>query len=202
MNLLYKVLDNPYIYLLSQAVLAPGSKMFIKRMLNPLVAKMKPEHKILDVGCGPSSILNDYGISPDGVDISESYINLFNLNKCGNGYVSSSEHLPFQSDAYDYVFNFGLLHHLSDESLSKTVAEMIRTTKNGGVIVVIDAVFPENKWKNPIAHYIRQYDRGQHVRHQHEQQELLSTFGNWEITRHLSSFTGLELLLCVLVMQK
>ena len=201
-NFLYKILDNPYIYLFSQLVLAPGSKIFTKRILNPLVTNMKPEQKILDIGCGPNSILNKYGISPDGVDISESYINLFNLNKCGKGYVSSSECLPFKSDVYDYIFNFGLLHHLSDDSLCKTVGEMIRTAKNGGVIIVIDAVFPKNKWKKPFAYLIRKYDRGLYVRHQYQQQNLLSKFGNWEITRHPYSFNGLELLLCILIVKK
>lgn len=54
---IFRVLDLPRIYRLSQVVLAPGAQRAITRKLGEYTTLFPAAHRILDVGCGPSSWL-------------------------------------------------------------------------------------------------------------------------------------------------
>jgi ubiquinone/menaquinone biosynthesis C-methylase UbiE len=69
-NLFYKILTNTYIYICFQRLMSATyvRKKFVKNHI-------KKGYNVLDVGCGPSSILNDLPkINYYGYDINSSYI--------------------------------------------------------------------------------------------------------------------------------
>ena len=194
---LYTILEIPIIYKISQFILAPGSRKLVFNQLKPYLSKNR-DLKCLDVGCGPLSKCNEFGIYPDGIDLSKDYIEKFNQSGSGNGYVSSSEVIPFDDNTYDIVYCFALLHHLDDKALLKTVSEMIRVAKKNGKIVITDAIYPKNKWDNILAHVIRKYDRGKYVRTEDRLTQLLNkSMVTWKTKRIIVSYTGLESLLCI-----
>jgi len=84
----------------------------------------------LNCGCGSGSQKDLFGPSV-GVDIS--FENIRSLVKAGGqGVVADMEFLPFKNHAFDLVYGFGILHHLSD--IKRGVSEATRVLKNGGCI--------------------------------------------------------------------
>ena len=76
-NFIYKILSYPFIYILSQKIMS--SLSFNEAIVKKYVKKKNIN--ILDVGCGPTDILESLdNINYYGYDINESYIN-FAKNK-------------------------------------------------------------------------------------------------------------------------
>jgi SAM-dependent methyltransferase len=84
----------------------------------------------LNCGCGNGSQKDLFGPSV-GVDIS--FENIRSVVKAGGqGVVADMEFLPFRDHAFDLVYGFGILHHLSD--IRKGVSEASRVLKKGGYV--------------------------------------------------------------------
>lgn len=84
----------------------------------------------LNCGCGGGEQKDIFGPSV-GIDIS--IANVRSLVKAGGqGVVADMEFIPFKDEAFDIVYGFGILHHLSD--IKKGVSEATRVLKKGGYI--------------------------------------------------------------------
>jgi len=84
----------------------------------------------LNCGCGNGGQKDMFGPSI-GMDIS--FENIRSLVKeGGEGVVADMEFLPFKDQAFDLVYGFGILHHLSD--VRKGVLEASRVLKRGGYL--------------------------------------------------------------------
>lgn len=150
---------------------------------------------MLDVGCGPFSLLWRLALKPVGVDRSTARIRAYRSG--GLGCVGSAAALPFAAGTFDAVASLGMLHHLGDDEAARALAEMRRVTKPGGPVVVFDAVLPEPAWRRPLAWAIRQADRGGFMRGEAALCELLSVAGTWHVDRFTYAATGLEGVVCV-----
>jgi len=84
----------------------------------------------LNCGCGRGGQEDIFGPSI-GIDISFENIRLL-IQRGGQGIVADMEFLPFQNNAFDIVYGFGILHHLND--IPKGVLEATRVLKQGGHI--------------------------------------------------------------------
>lgn len=111
--------------------------------------RIKPGDKVLDVGCGPGtdtiplaqyvgSTGEVYGVDNDSMMIADAEkrteqagIKLWVTHKQAEAYS-----LPFESDYFDSCRSERLFQHLLNPAL--VLAEMIRVTKSGGWIVVLD----------------------------------------------------------------
>jgi SAM-dependent methyltransferase len=194
-DLLYRILDRPSVYRLQEALLAPGARARITRILAETVGGLPPQALLLDVGCGPSSWLFRLGLHPIGVDLSPAYLREY-VREGRHGVAASADALPFRPGCFDGVWSIGLLHHLPDEVARKAVGEMMRVCRPEGRVVVFDAVLPEHVWRRPLAHLIRRLDRGRFMRSEPELRGLLSDSSVWRCERLTYAATGLEGLLC------
>ncbi len=84
----------------------------------------------LNCGCGRGGQEDIFGPSI-GIDISFENIQSL-IKRGGQGVVADMEFLPFRDQAFDLVYGFGILHHLSD--IKKGVSEATRVLKKGGHI--------------------------------------------------------------------
>ena len=190
----YRLLDFPVVYKAAFGLLAPGMSAALVRMTKDLVSRGGLREPVLDVGCGPDSLLQRVGMDPVGVDISPRYARA--LRERGLASVcASAELLPFASGSFATVWSLGLLHHLSDDLAQTALAEMLRVA-GGGDVVVIDAVLPHSAWSRPLAYAVRRLDRGGHVRTQAKHETLLPRSREYSLVRETCSAIGHEVTIC------
>jgi len=146
---LYRLLEFPFVYNLSQWILAPGAGFFLKKHFYSLFSQSRG--LILDVGCGPAlNTLSAQG-TICGVDINFEYVKRYANSPRQKGIVASAVAIPFRKDVFEESRCFGLLHHLSKEAASMTVREMVRCTRPQGRIVILDNVWPRRAFLRPLA---------------------------------------------------
>ena len=193
-NTIYRQFEKPWIYRLSQFILAPGSKKATTQRIKQLLKQLPTAHRILEIGCGPSSFLWQMGLHPIGLDLSHVYTLTFHHHgyEVING---SAVALPFLDRSFDGVWSIGLLHHLSDGEAQQAVIEMMRICLPGGYIVIFDSVLPNPSWRRPVAYFLRRVDRGRFVRREEEIKNLLPLNRCFKMERITYSLNGLEAML-------
>lgn len=207
MSFFYKLLEIPVFYTLSQLLLNLGSRLLTKKQYSKIFKGSSGA--VLDVGCGPALATPQPDGIIAGVDINSRYVKKFidtdtNLqfipNKSGKnirfGVIASADFLPFLDSVFDECRSLGLLHHLCTESTINVVKEIIRCTRLGGHIIILDNVWPRRAFCRPLAWLIRRFDRGKYVRTEDNLFDLVNRAyqGKWEKQRFLYSFTGLEII--------
>lgn len=178
---IYKILDIPFFYKLSQIIFAPGKPLFMKKIwATAFDVNLSP---VLDVGCGPKLI----GPRPKGelygVDISAQYLTSFvkDAERFGSQdnqskvivKECSATSLPFQDDFFLEIRSNGFLHHMSDDDVKMSAKEMYRCLSPGGHLVVLEDVWPKSKLTRPVAWLIRRFDKGDFMR---TESELVKVF--------------------------
>ncbi|PQE13898.1 O-methyltransferase protein [Rutstroemia sp. NJR-2017a BBW] len=109
---------------------------------------LKPNHRVLDLGCGPGSITADIAaLVPEGsvigLDYGESVVEIANakakelsLSNC-SFQVGDVMSLPFEDDSFDVVHTHQVLIHLPDPV--GALKEMRRVCKKGGFVACREA---------------------------------------------------------------
>jgi len=188
-------------YRLFQALLAPGAKRHILKVIAPTIGEGSKVKNSLDAGCGPDSYLFSLGLDPVGIDISGQFLAAY--HKKGKGRkacLASADKLPFKDASFDLVWSCGLLHHLPAEAAGQAIAEMGRVCSREGTIVLFDAVSPRSFSARPLAWLVRRIDRGRFMRTEEQVAALLDPRRTWKVERRTYTLTGLEGL--VMVCQK
>jgi ubiquinone/menaquinone biosynthesis C-methylase UbiE len=108
------------------------------------ICKIKSDTKILDVGCGISTVLHfvegkRYGIDPLACEYKRFYTYPEGIN-IQNGF---GEEIPFPNEYFDVVFCSNVLDHVSDPA--KTIEEIKRVLKSKGYFVLTVEIFEKNK---------------------------------------------------------
>ena len=194
---LYRVLEQPSVYRAVQRALAPGAEAGFAVHLRRMVARLPAAQRVLDVGCGPSSVLWAVGLRPIGLDLLTSYTASFAANH-EPAVTASASALPFPHDSMDAVWSIGLLHHLPDEVARRAIREMVRVTRPGGAVVLFDGVLPRTTWQRPHIWLQRRLDRGRHMRSGQALKALLPEPDRWYCHRVSYSTIGHEGLFCSL----
>ena len=89
----------------------------------------------LDVGCGRGEIVkvaSDLGWSAKGCDISKPYIDYAKKKNEVDVFAGTVEELKFPENSFDFVSLVEVIEHLYEPR--KTVAELHRITKKGGIV--------------------------------------------------------------------
>jgi ubiquinone/menaquinone biosynthesis C-methylase UbiE len=97
--------------------------------------------RILDIGCGPCGSLEwaDMAAERIGLDpLADDYRKLGASNHKMRYVSAHSESIPFPDGYFDVVCSFNSLDHVS--SLERTIAEVIRVVKPGGLFLLLSEV--------------------------------------------------------------
>ncbi len=176
----FNFLEDPRLYKIVQFIAAPGAaKALIRQLLRQRGDRIRPG-RVLDVGCGPVSLLEQLQIDPVGVDASPSYTQAF-VGRGRTAIVGTADALPFRDGVFDEVWSFGL---------------MIRATREGGWTTVFDAVLPSPTILNWLPYFLRRMDRGRHVRSETDNRLLFPERDGWSMRRFRYTYTGLEGVVC------
>lgn len=190
---LYRIFRAPAIYRVAQKVLAPGARKATDRLMADIAPdRFPPGALLIDVGCGPESRLARHaGRAVLGIDVSLTAIR--GVAEAGSlAVVGDSTRIPCRNDAAQEVWCFGLIHHLSDAAARATIEELLRICDPYGRVIVFDAVLPRKPLLRPLAYLLRRLDRGRFVRDEGALRVLFPE-GQWSISRHAYTVTGLEL---------
>ena len=113
--------------------------------------------RALEIGCGMGTLLHQWveqGTRITGIDISEAAVEqtkkrleIYQLK--GNVLRADAETLPFEDNAFDFVYSWGVLHHTPGTSLG--IGEIWRVLRPGGEV----GIMLYNK--NSLDYYWRMY---------------------------------------------
>jgi SAM-dependent methyltransferase len=146
----------------------------------------RPDVRVLDLGCGTG----DYAAlfehaAYQGIDLDARYVDAAAARFAQANVtfaVGDATTLRFGDASFDYCFSVGLHHHLPDDAVLRSLAEAVRVSAPGRVLVV-DAIFPpRGNWGGWA---LRRLDRGKHVRHLDAYESLLRSRFPWVDIRAL-----------------
>lgn len=136
-------------------------KVLAERFVRP-----RPEHRILDVGCGTARILQYLPVARYvGIDNNSSYISAARerYRDRGEFLVGDVGALSVNpGERFDIVLASGILHHIDDASTKGLLATSARLLAKNGRMVIVDPVFVPGQ--SPVAKFLISLDRGRNVR--------------------------------------
>ncbi|MDH4118035.1 MAG: class I SAM-dependent methyltransferase [Acidimicrobiia bacterium] len=105
------------------------------------IARVEPEHVILDIGCGPGAAVRNaatLAAKAVGVDRSEPMIEIARRRSRHLGnvefLVAGAEALPFPDASFDRVWSVHAFHHWEDPEVG--IEEAARVTRPGGRLLI------------------------------------------------------------------
>lgn len=126
---------------------SPAGKLRWERRVKMLTKHIKPEDKVLELGCGTGYFTREIiktgasvvaiDISPDLLAVAKKNINNSNISFCEE----NAYQMTFSEEYFDSVIGSSVLHHLDVE---KAVSEIYRVLKPNGFIA-----FTEPNMMNP-----------------------------------------------------
>lgn len=162
---LYRLLELPSFYERFQRLL--GARAARTRLISEFLRPW-PGARLLDVGCGTGSLLDDLPPSIDytGFDINPRYIDAAR-QRYGEGrtfFVGTAGQEPeaLREQRFDIVVARALLHHLDDADAGRLAAFARRVLRPGGIFFSSDPVFYDGQpWFSKL---LARLDRGGGVR--------------------------------------
>ena len=175
---LKKLLTFSWLYEFFQANLLGGHKA--RKWLATNVWKLKSRETIIDIGCGPGTILEYLPpeVSYWGIDVSENYIRSARRRFAGRGtfFLGTARDFLDHDDSHlnsaDLVLCNGLLHHLSDDEAIEVLKLSRLLMKPNGRVVCLEGVFLARQTR--LSRWIVSRDRGRHVRSEQEWKNLMA----------------------------
>lgn len=169
------------------------------RHLLPWIANLKPHHSVLEVGCGVG--LDTYQMAQQGLEVTAVDLTYPGVSTAkhrfteeslpGSFSVADACQLPFSSCCFDYVYSFGVLHHVADTQVS--LHEVYRVLKPGGeALIMLYNRHSLNEWvhrlvgipfedKDELCPVVRRY-------YPHEIHSLFSNFSRVDL--HIDHLFG------------
>src|SRR5687768_14123726 len=111
-------------------------------------ANIKPDHHILDVGCGTGSFVvllarqfpaaKVTGLDPDPKALARAQAKIARAAVSVQLDRGFADQLPYQRDSFDRVFSSFMFHHLEEHEKEKSLNEVSRVLKPGGSFHLLD----------------------------------------------------------------
>ena len=174
---LRKLLTIPRLYEFFETTLLGGNDA--GKWLAKNIWKLKGGETIIDIGCGPGTVLEylPQDVSYWGVDISEHYIRAARrrFSTRGTFFLGTARDFLNHDDSHlnsaDLVLCNGLLHHLSDDEATEVLKLSKRLMKPNGRLVCLEGAFLARQTR--LSRWIVSMDRGRHVRSEQEWKNLI-----------------------------
>jgi SAM-dependent methyltransferase len=168
------VLEHPLVY---QSFQQLGGYFGARSKAMRAFLPIPPGSRVGDIGCGPGFIVEllPADVSYTGFDTDARYIAYATRRFGARGRFF---HRPFDASAardhgpFDIVMMNGLLHHLDDEEVHRTLAAVRPALAPGGRLFTLDGCYVEGQ--SAAARFLLEKDRGRHVRTEAGYRELLA----------------------------
>jgi len=142
---------------------------------------LKAGMRVLDIGCGPGHIVRHLpaGIQYTGIDVDARSIAFAKRNFGARGdfmlgYFDDA--LAERLGPLDVIMMNGVMHHIADDDLAATLRSARAALAPTGVLFTLDGCYADGQ--SPMAKWLLDNDRGEHVRQAAAYRELLgSSFG-------------------------
>ena len=140
------------------------ARVFVNEYVQPRIGA-----RILDIGCGPGSIV---GYLPPseylGFDLSPRYIEQAKRRFPNAHFVCErvSQFSLAKEQNFDVVLAVGIIHHLDDAEAGQLFQIAYRALKEGGKLVTFDGVYADGQ--STAARWLLARDRGEYVRSERE----------------------------------
>lgn len=159
----------------------------IKNILRDFIKENKPR-EVLDLGCGSGSLSPLFSKSIyTGIDIDKKLIEYAKLKHPDYNFVVGDVTSFNLNKKFDFIFIVGVLHHLNDMDVKKTLVCMRKCLKDSGKIVIIEAIPPIIKI-NIIGSFLRAIDKGKYIRYTEKYRKFISK--QFYITNCYSKLAG------------
>ena len=183
----YKLFSYPILYSLTQKIMSGESKR--ASLVKNIVTK---NSKLLDIGCGTAKIIESLPqINYYGYDISKKYIRYAKKKYSSKKYNFYCKKFNFKEikklPKFDFILLFGIMHHLDDTELRKTLFLLKKVLKTKGTLLTCDPIFI--KKQNIFANFLIKSDVGKNVRYKKDYLKLLNkNFKKIKVKIHNQSF--------------
>lgn len=132
------------------------------------------QRAFLDFGCGTGAFASDFPPAfYTGVDYAPHYIRFARRARAGQFAVASGVALGLGTASFDAALVLGVFHHMPDDIVRASVAELRRVLKPGGTLLVMEDVPPPDRW-NIAGHLMHWIDRGGFIRSDADYRALLA----------------------------
>jgi len=136
------------------------------RFLDVLLRDLPQEGRVLDVGCGPGSMLHYLGRygAVVGVDSYLPAVAMARTHFQGELLAADCCRLPFPDGEFSLVFVGEVLYHRNIVAVRSALAECARVLQPGGHLVVVDSAYAAcYSDHDRTAHGVRRFNRGELV---------------------------------------
>ena len=160
-NILRRIVENGF----------RGEKEVIERELEPW--RDAGRREFLDFGCGTGEFAPCF--PPErytGVDLAPHYVRFAGRNYAGGFAVTNGAAIGLGSARFDAALVVGVFHHMPDDLVRATVAELHRVLKPSATLLVMEDIPPPDAWNIPgrMMHWL---DRGGFIRTASQYRALL-----------------------------
>jgi SAM-dependent methyltransferase len=172
-----RISENPQAWNILRRVVEDGfrgEKTVIARELDPW--RDAGRREFLDFGCGTGEFAPCF--PPEhytGVDLAQRYVRFARRTYAGHFAVTSGAAIGLAGQRFDAALVLGVFHHMPDQLVRTTVAELHRVTRPGATLLVMEDIPPPDRW-NVAGHLMHWLDRGGFIRTDAEYRALLEPY--------------------------
>ena len=148
--------------------MTPAGAIFVNTpvFMVPRELGLRPDHRLLDLGCGQVSIARllasmvPFRTPPVGVDVSPTMLRLGQHALRDGGWPpvelvqGPATTLPFADESFDVVVSAHMVKHLSDDSLRRCFAEVLRVLRPGGAFLLWEFTVTGSRLLNRLNHCV------------------------------------------------
>lgn len=187
-TLLNRISAHPGLWGFLRRVVEDGfdaEKDVIRRELDPW--RDRGKRQFLDFGCGTGEFSICFPPeSYTGVDIARHYIHYAAHRRPGRYAVMSGAGLGFASGSFDGALVLGVFHHLPDDLVRTTLADLHRVLRPGAALLVMEDIPSPRPWNVP-GHLMHWLDRGDYIRQDDAYRALMQPYFALRRSYHIKS---------------